>query len=379
MTPKIIHDNQDIFYDSNKKKMNHSSFYKFQRKRLNIYMDGGEPKGGKWSFDEDNRLKIPKDLSIPNIKKWKRTIQNQKIIDEAIHYTQTHFSSNYGSLEYFVYPIDFEDSKEWLFDFIKNKFELFGIYEDAVVHQKDSNPFLFHSALSPMMNIGLLTEKDIIQWIKPYENKIPPSSYEGFIRQCIGWRNYIYTSYILFGEEMRNSNFLNHTRKINKNMRHKLWNGDTNIQHIDTIIQKINKYAYAHHIERLMYLGNFLSYCLIHPYEVYKIFMEWTIDAYDWVMIPNVMGMSQYACQNQIMNRPYMCSSNYILKMSDYKKGEWTTIWNDLYYYYIHTHQNILEKNYSSSRQVAFWKKKNEKEKKTIIMRAERYIKSFSI
>jgi deoxyribodipyrimidine photolyase-related protein len=340
-------------------------------------MNGNQPRGGQWSYDKDNRQKIPAHVTIPSFHPLQRTSVNQKIIQEAIAYTNLHFPDNYGSLSFFVYPIDFEESHSWLNDFITHRFQLFGKYEDAVV-QENANPFLFHSGLSPMMNIGLLTEAEVIDGIQPWEKKIAPASYEGFLRQCIGWRNYIYTSYVLFGEEMRHSNFLHHTQSAHASMKHRMWNASTDIPPIDMILQKINHYAYAHHIERLMYLGNFLSYCFIHPHDVYTLFMEWTIDAYDWVMIPNVMGMSQYACENKIMNRPYLCSSNYILKMSDFKKGEWTVLWDSLYYQYIERHQKILKSNYSASRQVAFWKKKSEKQKREILARAQKYLHSFT-
>jgi len=377
MTPEIIRDNSSLFCDMEKRKMNHVAFYKFQRKRLQLYMDGNQPRGGQWSYDKDNRKKIPAHVTLPSFHPLRRTSVNQKIIQEAIDYTERHFPDNYGSLSSFVYPIDVEESAQWLNDFLQHRFKDFGIYEDAVT-RGTSNPFLFHSGLSPMMNIGLLTEADVNHAIQPWEKKIPPSSYEGFLRQCIGWRNYIYTSYVLFGEEMRHSNLLNHTQRADSAVKHKLWNASTGLEPIDTIMQKINQYAYAHHIERLMYLGNFLSYCSIHPLDVYTLFMEWTLDAYDWVMIPNVMGMSQYACGNTIMNRPYMCSSNYILNMSDYKKGEWSIVWDSLYYHYIEKHQKILKANYASSRQVSFWNKKSASEKRRILARAQEYIRSFT-
>jgi deoxyribodipyrimidine photolyase-related protein len=222
-----------------------------------------------------------------------------------------------------------------------------------------------------MMNIGLLTDNEVIEIVLKYQDKIPISSFEGFIRQIIGWRNYMYTLYILEGDSLVKSNFLNHKNKLNKKI---MWSGETKLLPLDNIINKIVNYGYAHHIERLMYLGNYMLLCMINPKDVYEIFMEWTIDAYDWVMVPNVYGMSQYCDGGNIMTRPYFSSSNYILKMSDYKKGEWCKIWDALYYNFINTHQKMLEKNYATSRQVAFWKKKTEIEKKRILKTSKDYL-----
>ena len=360
---KIINENINEFY--NGKKYNHQNFYKWRRKSLNILIEkDGKPTGGQWSYDKDNRKKIPKNTIIPPILK----LNNNKYIEESKKYVEKYFNNNYGSLDNFIYPCNHEDSKKWLLHFIKYKFENFGIYEDA---ESNKDPFLFHGVLTPMMNIGLLTDNEVLEIVLKYQDKIPISSFEGFIRQIIGWRNYMYTLYILEGDSLVKSNFLNHKNKLNKKI---MWTGETKLLPLDNIINKIVNYGYAHHIERLMYLGNYLLLCMINPNDVYEIFMEWTIDAYDWVMIPNVYSMSQYCDGGNIMTRPYFSSSNYILKMSDYKKDEWCKIWDALYYNFINTHQKILEKNYATSRQVAFWKKKTDNEKKKILKISKDYL-----
>ena len=362
---ELIKKNLKKFY--NGKKYNHQNFYKWQRIRLNILVNSDEsPVGGKWSFDSENREKLPKNIKVPPVLK----LEVNNYIDEAKKYVNKHFSSNYGSLDYFIYPINHSDSKRWLSNFLKNKFENFGIYEDA---ESERDPFLFHSVLTPMMNIGLLTDTEVLEMTMKYQNKVPISSFEGFIRQIIGWRNYVYTLYLLEGETMRRSNFLNSTNKLNKEI---MWNGSTNILPIDNIIKKIVKYSYAHHIERLMYLGNYMLLCMINPKDVYEIFMEWTIDAYEWVMVPNVYGMTQFADGGLMMTRPYFSSSNYILKMSDYKKDSWCVIYDALYYNFINTHQKYLASNYATARQVAFWNKKSESTKKKILDDAKKYLKN---
>ena len=362
----LIKKNLQKFY--NGKKYNHQNFYKWQRIRLNILINSDEtPTGGKWSYDSENRKKLPSNVKIPPVLK----LEVNNYIEEAKKYVHKYFSNNYGSLDYFIYPINHDDSKRWLSNFLKNKFENFGIYEDA---ESERDPFLFHSVLTPMMNIGLLTDTEVLEMTMKYQNKVPISSFEGFIRQIIGWRNYTYTLYLLEGETMRISNFLNNTNKLNKEV---MWNGSTNILPIDYIINKIVDYSYAHHIERLMYLGNYMLICMIDPNDVYEIFMEWTIDAYDWVMVPNVYGMTQFADGGLMMTRPYFSSSNYILKMSDYKKDSWCVIYDALYYNFINKHEDYLASNYATSRQVAFWRKKSASTKKKILDLAKNYLKIF--
>jgi deoxyribodipyrimidine photolyase-related protein len=362
---ELIKKNLDKFY--NKNKYNHANFYKWQRIRLNILIDkDGGPTGGKWSFDEENRKKMPKDIIVPNILKLK--YEDNNYITESKEYINKYFSKNYGSLDNFVYPINHKDSKKWLLHFIHKKFKLFGIYEDA---ESMKDPFLFHSVLSPMMNIGLITDNEVLNIVLKYKDDVPINSFEGFIRQIIGWRNYIYSIYLLEGDKLSKINFFNHKNIIQKDI---LWTGKTDILPIDNIIKKINDYSYAHHIERLMYLGNYMLICMVDPKYVYEIFMEWTIDAYEWVMIPNVYGMSQYADGGIIMTRPYFASSNYILKMSDYKKDTWCKIYDALYYNFINEHEKYLASNYATSRQVAFWRKKDDQQKKEILNIAKKYL-----
>jgi deoxyribodipyrimidine photolyase-related protein len=147
-------------------------------------------------------------------------------------------------------------------------------------------------------------------------------------------------------------NMMNHRKKIDDSY----WIGNTNIKPIDSIIKKIIKYSYVHHIERLMYLGNWFLFNQKDPKEVHRIFMEWTVDAYDWVMVGNIFSMSQYA-SNIMTKRPYFSSSNYILKMSNFKKGGWCNIWDACYYSFINKHKDILSKNYATSMQVKNYNK----------------------
>ncbi len=363
LNPQLIEDNKSKFMDKNGG-YRQDLFYKWQRVRLDILVTkSGEPKGGRWSFDKDNRKPLPKSVNLPEIP---NKIDNE-YYNEAKEYINSKFGDNYGETENTIYPIDHTSAKRWLKWFLDDKFANFGKYEDA---ETDRNPFIFHSILTPMMNIGLLTDSEVIEETLKYENRTPIESFEGFIRQVIGWRNYVYSVYVLDGEKMKKMNFMNNKNKLNFK---KWWTG-IGIEPIDYIIDKMKKYAYAHHIERLMYLGNFMYLLEIKPMDVYKIFMEWTIDGYEWVMIPNVMGMSQYADGGKMMTRPYFSSSNYILKMSDWKRGEWCQKWDILYYNYIRRNRAMLKKNYATAQQVVHWDRKSENEKKQIQRDAKKLI-----
>ena len=344
-------------------------FYKFQRERLDILIKNNKPVGGKWSFDTENRNALPKNITIPKVPKVKK----DKYYKEGVEYINKHFEKNYGAIEEWSFPIDNKGAIKWLKNFIKKRLPKFGPYEDAVDVE---NPFLFHSVLSPMMNIGILPDTIVVKTANEYyeknKDKIPIASFEGFIRQVIGWRNYVYSVYML-EPKMYEDNYLKHKNKISE----KYWLGTTDIKPIDSIINNIVKYCYCHHIERLMYLGNWFLINQVDPKEVHRIFMEWTIDAYDWVMVPNVMGMSQYADGGKMMTRIYFSSSNYIDKMSNFKRKkdeEWWKIWDAVYYSFIHKHYDLLKNNYATSRQTIHWKNKSDKEKEDILKLAKKNI-----
>jgi deoxyribodipyrimidine photolyase-related protein len=363
---QLVLENKHIFYKEKTGKYNFMNFYKWQRKRLNILMQDNKPLNGKWNYDSENRSKLPKNLDIN---------ENLSIIDntytcESIKYINKHFPNNYGSLDNFIYPIDHESTLKHLKKFLKNKFENFGKYEDAISNKYN---FIFHSVISPMMNIGLITDELVIKYILKYQNKISFNNIEAIIRQIIGWRNYMYTIYLLEGDIK--SNFLNHNNLINKDI---LWKAETGIQPVDDAMKQLINYGYTHHIIRLMVLGNFLLLCQIHPDQVYELFMEWSIDGYAWTMMTNIYGMSQYADGGKIMTRLYFSSSNYIIKMSNYKKTEkWTNIFDSLYYKFIDKHKLILEKNYATATSVKLLNKK--KDIKRILEIGDAYIDTIII
>jgi deoxyribodipyrimidine photolyase-related protein len=373
--PTEFPDIKKIIINPTSNRYSHDKFYKYQRLKLNILLDKqNRPLNRKWTFDTENRLPLPKNHVPVQISFIKPNKYIHKIIQEAKTYTEQNFPNNYGLLDNFIYPINSRQSLVWLVQFLKKRLLNFGSYQDAV---SDQDMFVYHSVLSPMMNIGLLTDMQVLKISYEYylanKAKISIQSYEGFIRQIIGWRNYVYLIYNLERENLYESNQLNHQNKINKNW----WTASLNIPVLDFIINKIINYSYAHHIERLMYLGNFMLLCRIHPKEVYRIFMEWTIDAYDWVMVPNIFGMSQYA-SNIMMTRPYFSSSNYIRKMSTFtKSGDWSDIWQALYYSFIGSNVILFKKNYAIAPQVNNWKAKSDKDKLAMKNISRKYIKTY--
>ena len=347
-TPLFLETREDLEEyrnkNTNKKNYYHDNFYKWQRKRLNILLEKREqPIGGKWSFDKENRNPYDK-----NYKEDKIITYSNKYIEEAKNYIKNNFNNNFGIVEYIYYPITHEDARIHLKNFIKKRLETFGKYQDGI-----SKNVIFgsHSILSPLLNIGLITPNIVIDEVLYYYNTNNKSliSVEAFIRQLIGWRSYIRFIYIYHGSEMKTMNRLNHKKKLPKSW----YNEGTKIRIVDDMITKVKKYGYLHHIERLMIMGNIGLLLKIDPKELYEWFMICFIDSYEWVMIPNVYGMSQYSLINiSMMTRPYISSSNYIKKMSDYKKEDWYDKWDALYWNFINDNKEILKKIYAIAMQV---------------------------
>ena len=326
--------NEAFFLERKRYFMN--DYYIHQRKELQILICDNKPEGGKWTFDTENRNKIPKGATIPeyNIPSFNAYTK------EATEYIEKHFSKNPGSSFPFYYPITHEGALLQLNDFLKERFENYGKYQDAIIN---TETFLFHSIISPLLNIGLLDPTEVIDFAIEYakKNSIPFNSVEGFIRQIIGWREFIRAVYHDKGTCQRKNNFLNHHRKLPASF----YKGTVGIKPIDDAIKKALATGYVHHIERLMVLGNFMMLCEIDPNDIYQWFMEMFIDSYDWVMVPNVYGMSQYADGGLMSTKPYISGSNYILKMSNYKKEPWCEIWDALYWNFIIQHSELFAKN----------------------------------
>jgi len=368
--PLFINSREELssFFKPQKKKFFQTSFYKNERKKRNILMESGEPEGGKLTYDSDNRKKYPKGKTPPHIQFPEKSAYHK----EAENYVKTHFTEHYGELnDFVVYPIDFDTAEDWLGQFLESRFNEFGPYEDAIVKEES---FLNHSLLSPLINTGLLNPAEVIERAVTFakNNKVPLNSTEGFVRQILGWREFIRGVYEVKGSEERTKNFWGFKRKIPKSF----YDGTTGIQPVDDSIKKVLKTGYAHHIERLMILGNFMVLCEFDPDEVYKWFMELFIDAYDWVMVPNVYGMSLFADGGLMSTKPYISSSNYIKKMSNYNKGDWQGIWDGLFWNFMNKHREFFSSNPRLGMLIGTLDKMNSETKNEHFKNAEDFLRS---
>lgn len=350
------------YLDSHKPFMH--TWYKQQRKKYKILMDGSEPVNGKWSFDEDNRKKLPKNTDLPTVAEWKYTEHTKEVIDIV----EDMFPDHPGKANEFNWPTTREQALECLDLFLEERFEDFGPYEDAF---EPDQTFLFHSTLSPLINCGILTPQEVIdkalEHAHKHETHYP--SLEGFVRQIMGWREFIRGCYHHLDFK---KNFFEHKRKLKS-----CWyDATTGLSPVDDSIKKAVRYAYTHHIERLMILGNTMLLCGIDPNEVNKWFMEMYIDSSDWVMVPNVFGMSQFADGGSFATKPYIAGSNYLLKMSHYRKGEWCEIMDGLYWNFIDTHKEVFAKNQRMSMMVKMLEKLDPERKERIFQKAADFIES---
>ena len=348
-----------------------AGFYTRQRKRLGVLTDAlGQPIGGKWSFDEENRKALPRRQAVPE----PFTLSENKYVAAHKSSIEKEFTQNYGSTEGFNYPTTHHEALQSLQHFLEKKFHLFGDYEDALSVRSHT---LFHSVLTPALNAGLLTPDAVLGEIVSFakEHDIPLNSLEGYVRQLIGWREFMRGIYEKESVRVRTTNYFGFTKPLPK----AFYNGTIGILPLDRAIQTVTKHAYCHHIERLMVLGNFMLLCEYSPNAVYKWFMELFVDAYDWVMVPNVYSMSQYADGGLITTKPYIGGSNYIMKMSDYGKGDWNNIWNGLYWRFIYRHRDTFEANFRMKMMTSMLDRMNPTTLKNHLARAEAFLEKLDL
>ena len=269
------------------------------------------------SLDKENRKKLNEDIAIP---KLPSNNTDEDYIKLGISFVKKNFPDNYGNCDDFIYPVSHKTAKKWLMDFIKKKLKNFGNYEDSI--DKDNN-YLFHSVLSSCINIGLLNPTDIVKEVLKHKTSVTLNNIEGYIRQLF-WREYQRYCYIYYDFD-KDKNYFGNTGKLTK----KWYDGTLGIKPVDDCIVNGFNSGYLHHIERLMIMGTYMNLSNISPKEGFKWFMEFSCDSYEWVMKQNVLHMVFF--NGNTMRRPYICSSNYILKMSNYKKEDWCEIWNDKY------------------------------------------------
>jgi deoxyribodipyrimidine photolyase-related protein len=353
----------DDWFANNPSRM--QDFYVWQRRRLRVLLtDAGEPLGGRWSFDTENRRKLPKGYRPPTVGRFvghavlqrpgmfdldallesdeplaEPDVEGARDVERAIAWVRAEFPNAPGDPQLFAWPTSGEEARRHLAEFAEERLNDFGPYEDAI---STEHPFINHGLLTAALNVGLLDPRDILRAVfAAASDATPLASLEGFVRQIIGWREYMRATYRTHGRHMRTSNRLDHQNALGDGW----WDATTGLMPVDMVISRVLATGYAHHIERLMVLGNAMSLLRIHPDDVYEWFMGLFIDAYDWVMVPNVYAMSQFAAGEEITTKPYVSGSNYLRKMSDLPPGQWTADWDSLYWAYIADHREVLRAN----------------------------------
>jgi deoxyribodipyrimidine photolyase-related protein len=348
------------------------TFYEGERKRLKILLDTkGKPEGGHWSYDVENRKKAPKVLTNKDLVKHAPSIH----LKDVSNIVNERFPKHPGSAENFWLPTDRKGALKSLRHFLNHHISDFGNYQDAITPRA---PFLYHSVISPALNMGLITPEEVIHEVlkaKESDSDIPLASVEGFIRQVMGWREFVRGIYQNYSEIEESKNFFNHQGKLTQHW----YEGTTGLPPVDDAIKKASEFGYCHHIERLMILSNVMLLGEVHPHEVHKWFMEMFVDSADWVMGPNVYGMGQFSDGGLFATKPYISGSNYILKMSDYKKGEWCDVWDGLFWRFIGKNEAFFAKNPRMNMMVVSLKKMDPTKKKKLLALAEDFIQTNTV
>lgn len=366
-----------------KKRFLQADYYRKQRIRHQILLEpesnhpgtnsneqgakSAEPLGGQWSYDEDNRKRYPAASTPPP----PPSLSVLPAWEEAAQYTRLHYPNAPGAENGdWIWPITRHDAQIWLKSFLNERFKDFGPYEDALDQR---HRLLHHSAISPLLNNGLLSVDDVLRQSLDHAQRHQTSlpSIEGWVRQILGWREFIHGVYLHAGVKQRTRNFW----EFSHPMPASFYNATTGIEPVDHCIRSLLNNAYNHHIERLMVLSNFMLLCEIHPDSVYRWFMEMYMDAYDWVMVPNVYGMGQFADGGLMSTKPYLSSSNYILKMSNFRADPaWTEPWDALYWRFMSTHRDFFLRNPRSTMMIKQWDRKSPEQQKNLLEKAENFL-----
>jgi deoxyribodipyrimidine photolyase-related protein len=322
-------------------------FYREMRKKYDILMQGNDPIGGQWNYDAENRKPPKAGLNIPS----PYVGECDDITQDALSLAAEHFGDHFGDLEPFYFAVTRDEALQVLDQFIERRLSHFGDYQDAMVQ---GEPWMYHSHISFYLNCGLLLPLECVRAAeRAYsEAKAPLNAVEGFIRQIIGWREYVRGIYWLKMPEYVSENFLQADRQLPDFY----WTANTKMNCLRQCVSETKKNAYAHHIQRLMVLGNFALLAGIHPKFVNEWFLIVYADAYEWVELPNVSGMILFADGGYLASKPYAASGSYINKMSNYcktcsykvakKNGPDACPFNYLYWDFLSRNREKLQSNH---------------------------------
>ena len=372
---------KDEFSDwaKNRKSFRMENFYHEMRRKTKLLMEGDKPVGGKWNFDKENR-KPPKDkLAFPEALKF----SPDEITQSVIQMVNERFESRIGKTDKFFYAVTRDGALNCLEYFIENQLPQFGDYQDAMVTDQ---PFMFHSLISAYINAGLLSPMEVCERVEAaYENgKAPINAAEGYIRQIIGWREYVRGIYWLEMPGYETKNFLEAELKLPDFY----WTGETDMHCLSQTISQTLDYAYAHHIQRLMITGNFALLIGVDPYDVHEWYLSVYLDAFEWVELPNTLGMSQYGDGGLLGSKPYASSGSYINRMSNYCKncdynvkdrvGEKACPFNSLYWHFLDRNKEKLQGNNRLAMPYKNLEKMDKQTRQELMQQAETFIQSLT-
>ncbi|WP_369027141.1 cryptochrome/photolyase family protein [Qipengyuania sp. RANM35] len=358
-----------------RKELRMEFFYREMRRKTGLLMDDNEPAGGQWNYDSENRKPPKEGLAAPERPKF----EPDGITREVIDLVQSRFGDHFGSLDRFEWPVTRDDAARAADAFFAERIECFGPYQDAMIAGQDD---LFHSMLSTSINLGLLDPLELCRRAEQAyrDGKAPLNSVEGFIRQIIGWREYVRGFYFNQMPGLAEANALKATRPLPEFY----WTGKTDMACLADCIRSTGDNAHAHHIQRLMVLGNFALLAGMEPQAVEDWFLVVYADAYDWVELPNVAAMILYADGGKLASKPYAASGNYINKMSNYcsgcrykvsqKTGEGACPFNPLYWHFMARHRERFEKNPRIGRIYATWDRMGETKQREYLESAEAFL-----
>jgi deoxyribodipyrimidine photolyase-related protein len=324
-------------------------FYRWQRQRLDILMDGDTPVGGQWNFDHDNREPLPRGgIEVPALPAPRHDDLTRATIDEV----RARFADHPGDARDLWLPVTRRSALRWLQRFVEERLPQFGRYEDAM-HRDE--PVLFHSVLTPMLNVGLLTPAEVVDAALERGDEVPLASLEGFVRQIVGWREHMRGMY-RGHPELEHANALELTREL-EDWWYTLEGVPLTLpEPVRVVLQRVHALAYAHHIERLMVLGSWMLMQGYAPASVNRWFLSLFVDAYEWVMVPNVMGMSQFADGGLVGTKPYVSGGAYLQRMGRWWSSDRAardSAMTDAYWAFLERHEPVLRHNHRLSRPLA--------------------------
>jgi len=354
-------------------------FYREMRRKTGLLMDGDQPVGGKWNFDHDNRKPAKPDL----FRKTPPEARGDAVLDAVLDLVEARFGNNFGALRPFPYQTDRAGALRALNHFIEHALPDFGTYQDAML---EGDPYLYHAVLALYLNAGLLGPLEICKKAEEayHDGRAPLNSVEGFIRQIIGWREYVRGIYFREGPDYPRRNALNHQRKLPGFY----WGDETRMKCIAQAVGQTRDLAYAHHIQRLMVTGNFALLAGVNPAEVHEWYLAVYADAYEWVEAPNTVGMSQFADGGIVASKPYVSSGAYIDRMSDYcknchyrvrdKTGARACPFNLLYWHFLIRHRDRFEGNPRMAQMYRTFDRMDEGRRKQVLEEADAFLDRMS-